>query len=106
MNRISVAAAALVALGTAACQQSGTNNSGGAAVEINGARIGESVENGLKDAGNMAREATNVIGNELAPAGEAIQNGAKAAWNGVKEGVRDLRNNEGPAPANSSSTGN
>lgn len=104
MNRISVAAAALAALGTAGCQQSGTNNSA-EGVQINGARIGEAVENGLKDAGNMARDATNVIGNELAPAGEALENGAKAAWNGVKEGVRDIRG-QGQGGANTNTGGN
>jgi len=105
MNKISVAAVALAALGTAACQQTAGNN-GAAAIEVNGAKIGESVENGLRDAGNMARDASNVIGNELAPAGAAIENGAKAAWNGVKEGVRDLRSNDAPAAGNTAAPGN
>jgi hypothetical protein len=107
MKRISVAAAALAALAIAGCQQT-TNNTTGKAegVEINGAKIGETIENGVKTGINYAREAGNVIGNELGPAGDAIENGAKAAFNQAKETIRDIRNsgNEGggnkAAPAN------
>jgi hypothetical protein len=95
MKRIVLAAAAMSALGLTACQQS-TDGNGATKVEINGAKIGESVENGLKDAGNLARDAGNVVGNELAPAANAVKNGAREAWNGVKEGVRDIRNNDEP----------
>jgi hypothetical protein len=105
MNRIFVATAAVAALGTAACQQTGANNSSGG-VEVNGARIGEAVENGVKEGINYARDAGNMISNEVGPAGEAIQNGAKAAWNQVKEEVRGLRNNGAGGGGNSAAAGN
>jgi hypothetical protein len=93
MKTFAWTAMGLAALGAAGCQQTSTNN-GTTKVEFNGAEAANRIENGLKDAGNYAREAGNIVGNELKPAGEVIKNGAREAWNGVKEGVREIRGRE------------
>ena len=90
MKRFALTLIVAAAAGTAACQ-GGTNNS----ADVNGAAIGQSVENGLEDVGNVASEA-----------GDVIENNAKAAWNEVKETARDLTNGAESNTATTTTTTN
>lgn len=87
MNRIYAAAMLLAASSLSACSVSHDNNQG-TSLTVNG----QTIQNGMNDAGNFARDAGNVAGNTAVRAGEIIENGARTAWNATKEGVRDLNN--------------
>lgn len=97
MRKIAAATILIASLGAAGCQAR-TDNSG-TSVTING----QTLDNGLRDAGNFAADAGNVIGNEAAKAGVVIENTARAGWNELKGGIRDLNdavNGDGNTPAN------
>ena len=91
MKRIALTAAAIAAFGLGACQQRPTTNNtttangttstteNSSAVVINSTQIGTSIENGLQDAGNLAGQV-----------GDEIGNGARATYNAGRDVVRDI----------------
>lgn len=90
MNKIALAAIAVAASGVAACQQTSHSN-GSTTIEVNGQKteqIVNEVKERARDAGNVVRNVSGDVANELRPYGNAIGNGAKAAWNEVREETR------------------
>jgi len=97
MKKFAIVLTTVAALGATACQSGGGNNSTAnntaaetnEAVDVNGAAIGASVENGLESASNWAGNAGESIENGLSTAGNAIENTADSAVREVREATSE-----------------
>jgi len=99
MKKLGLTVAIVGALGAAACSGGTTNNSAGAdrndSIEVNTSAIGQSLENGMDDAGNFAAKAGESIENGLNKAGDVIENTARGAYNGAAGAVDGAQKESG-----------